>query len=1670
INEYPDNGKRDYFKEGAKARLDQIVGNWGRFEPVMSQPAGKEPTVEFRFRNGKKVSFEAHAIKVKDLLDDVMAQYKLTPNGYGDDRINIADIGYRLVVNGESKYIDGKAASWAMDLEPRPNHFDKRITVKAPLKKAGAYLLTAKMENGNNNQIVLWLNDTAIVRKPMAKGCLYFVADAVTGRPVAGADVAFFGYHQEGMEVRTKNLQHKTDKNGLVVLKAKELSTNYNWLAIATTDEGRMAYIGFSEAWLPKQYGDPPSEFFLTLTDRPVYRPGQTVKFKCWLRRAEYDMRDNSEFAGRVLPVEIHNPKDETIFEGQFKADAYGGLSGEFVLPKDAALGQYSLVNPEYWWSDAGKFRVEEYKKPEFEVKIEAPTEPVMLGEKITATLSAAYYFGAPVAKGRVKYKVTRTEVGANWHPVGAWDWLYGNGYGWYAYNYRWYPGWTSWGCPRLRPRSDWWTDSGPPPEIVAEGDTELPPDGILKVEIATAPAKELFGDRDHEYKIAAEITDESRRAVFSTGRVLMARKPFQVYVWVDRGHYRVGDTVRVEGSARRLDGKPVTGKGELTLFKIAYDKDNKPSEKAVQTWPLDAAENGPAAVQIKASEPGQYRLSYKVTDAQKHTIEGGYVFCVMGQGTDAANFRFNDIELVTDKGEYAPGETVRLMINTARSNSTVVLFLRPVERFYTKPQILRLTGKSTVVDVDVTKKDMPNFFVEAFTIGDGKVFSDMREIVVPPEKRVLNVKVKPSSESFKPREKAKVRVRLTDLAGKPFVGSVAMTVYDKALEYISGGSNVPEIREFFWKRWRTHNLHDENSLKRWFESVVPRDIPEMRSLGFSGSVYSGYAESWDRSEGWDGIESGYLCYDALSGESEERRGMGGTTTRMMKERDWDEGREPSAAQAAPLIRSAFADTAFWAPTLTTDANGEAEVEFTTPDNLTGWKIMTWAMGHGTKVGQGTAQIVTSKNLLLRLQAPRFFIEKDEVVLSANIHNYLKSEKAVEARLELEGGALEPMQAAAQKLSLPAGGEQRVDWRVKVVKAGEATVRMKALTDEESDAMEMKFPSYVHGVLKTESYSRAIRPEGDSTVIEITVPKERKPEQSRLEIRYSPTLALAMVDASYLADYPYGCTEQTLNRFVPAVLTRKVLKDLGLDLEDIRKKITNLNAQEIGDDPERTKGWKRLERNPVFDEALLNDMVREGIRRLAAMQMTDGGWGWFSGWGERSDPHITACVVHGLLTAQTNGVAVSTNSPQAVPPQMMEDGIRWLKAYEARQVDEIRNAPEKLYPYRGKANDLDAFVRNVMSEAGEKNAAMSEFLFRDKNDLSVYGKVLLGLTLLRAPEDGERLAVVMKNIEQYLVLDDENQSAWLKLPASGRWWFWYGDDIETQAGYLRLLAKTEPKSEKTSRLAKYVLNNRKHGTYWKSTRDTAFCLEAMADYLRASGEDQPDMTVEILLDGQKLKEVVINAENLFTFDNQIVLTGVGVQEGKHRIEFRKKGRGPLYVNAYLTNFTLEDFITAAGLEIKVNRKFYRLIETDKKEKAEGSRGQAVDVKAEKYTRQAIPSLDVVKSGDLVEVELAIESKNDYEYIVIEDRKAAGFEPVDIRSGYNGNDMGAYVEFRDERVAFFVRTLVRGMHSMAYRLRAEIPGKFSALPAHASAMYAPELQANSDEFKVGVADK
>ena len=1669
-----------------KKLLEQIESDWGRFVSAPMEQAGKRPKVDFIYRNAREVSLSLHELRIDLVIEDLYKHLESNPRQIDHPTVNVAQIGNRLVNGNQKKYLGEKVKGWKVALEPRKNHWDTRSELEMPVSRAGAYLLKATAGKGNASWIVVWISDTALVSQQLKEGKLFYLSESKAGAPLSG-ELELFGYRVEPrkgigkalkkFDVLTKRLKKKVGVDGSIILGRDVLDQNYHWMVVGRSAEGGRALMGFQYyRWHDFHWNKLNHSKTYGITDRPVYRPEQKVHLKFWSRTARYDLDDVSLFANRECSIEIHHQNTGKVQEfKKLRTDEFGGVEVEWTLPPDARLGNYYVRIAGKVPGGSVQFRVEEYKKPEFEVIVEAPDKPIRLGEMIEAKVLARYYHGAPVTEGKVKVKVQRFSHSQSWFPRGRWDWLYGEGYWWFGQDYHWYPGWDDWGC--VAPVPPWWRgERWTPPELVMDREFEIGADGTVTVSIDTSVAKLVHGDMDHRYAISAEVVDSSRRTIYGSGSVLAARRPYTATVWMDRGYARPGDTLNASFSARTLDGRAVQVTGTADLFRVRLDANDKVQEEKIRSFKLEEREKGSGEVRFKGPEPGQYRFSVRLTDEKGNKEEGATVFIIRKVEDDGSKSRFNPLELVLDKKDYKPGEEARLLINTKQKNSTVLLFVRGTGNSADEVRRIRIKGKSKEVAVKLTREDMPNIFVHAVALANGVVLTETRQIVLPPAKRLLTVEVLPGKEKFKPREKGTLKLRLKDENGEPYRGTTVVTVYDKSLEAISGGSNVGNIRDFFWNWKRSFHgrgpLHSQHLQGRHLSKVK---AVTMQVLGRFGRLVADQMDPFGAPGGAlkmrnsarfssdDSVAESPNVAQAEPFAAVDNLGAPPALVEGLDNRSRRGGAGGEGDGPQVIVRSEFADLVKWAGAVTTNERGEAEIEVDYPDNLTTWKVKIWALGHGTRVGEGSAEVITSKDLIVRLQAPRFFVESDEVVLSAVVHNYHEEAKEVDVVLELDGGTLQASGPQSSRVVIPAGGEKRVDWRTIAKREGEVTVRMKAIASDDSDAMEMSFPVYVHGMHRTESWSRALRPEEDSVAIDFEVPAERQPDQTRLEIRYSPTVAGAMVDAlPYLANYPYGCTEQTLNRFVPAVITQRLLQEMKIDLNEVKNKRVNLNPQEIGDAGERAAQWKQWEENPVWDRDEVDRMVRKGVKRLREMQNADGGWGWFSAYGERSYPHTTAVVVHGLVMAKANGARI--------PDDMLQGGVGWLKKHESGQAEMIRMWKKRKKRTKQRADAIDALVRRVLGESTVNHEEMLGFLFRDKVELPVYGKCLLGLELHRTGDAAKRDAVI-RNIEQFLKVDEENQTAWLELGNGGYWWHWYGSEFEAQAWYLKLLAAAKPRSPQASGLVKYLVNNRKHATYWKSTRDTAYCIESIADYLRASKEGSPDMEVEVVLDGKVLKTVKISKENLFSYDGVAVVAGDAVGTGRHKVELRRKGEGPLYANVYLTVFSKEKFLRKAGLEVKVDRTLYKLVPVKAVEDVAGSRGQALRQRREKYERKKLEVGDTVRSGDLIEVELSVESKNDYSYLVFEDWKAAGLEAVELRSGNSyGGGLSSFVEYRDEKVALFVRTLPRGRHNLSYRLRAEIPGRFSALPTRAEGMYAPELRGNSDEMKIVVQDQ
>ncbi len=1642
-----------------QTHIDDIVLARGRFEHSSPQVVGQPVKLELNFRNAKKAKFTARRVDLEKLLTRVKTdpRHDALPFELLQGFAHAPEQFEQQI----EPFLSAPVASWNLDLEPSENHWDKRVDVVTPLDKGGMYIVDVNLDEGiHRARCSLWVNELVLATRPVGKESWLYAADAVTGAPLPNTNIEFIGYG-----AKFSNFARKTNAEGQVRIAANEHESMLSWIAIARDSKGRVAISAPHSmdyySGQPEEFDRPASYKVYGVVEQPIYRPGSKVRAKLWFGEADY--ANAKPIRKQTFAVWVADPRGNMLWKSDKTTDNSGGVELEFDLTDSAPLGMYTIgvaepdpntVNPRYLECNT-HFRVEEFRKPEFEVLIDAPDKAVQLGEPIEAKIRARYYFGTPVTDATVHVKVTRSAFQDDWYPVRPFDWCYGRGYWWFSYAYDWYPRWHEWqGCfpvsPSWRP---WGTE---PPEIVFDQVVKLDGEGVATIRFDSAMAAKFQGKQDHRYEISVEVRDASRRTITASGSVVAARHPFKIYSWLDRGYYRVGETIEANFMAQTLNRKPVLGSGKLELLRISYDAKREPQETLVESWDARTDEEGRFTHKLTARRGGQYRLRLKLKDEAGHEVEGATIFTIRGDNQTADNFRFSELELIPDKPEYAVGEKVELQINADRADATVLVFVRAQNMSTAAPRLVKLVNKTGKVTIDVTDSDYPNFFVDAFTIYNGKFYQSVREIFVPPIKKALEVKVVADKKEYLPGEKAKLSIEVKDLAGKPVAGNLLVSVYDRSLEQIAGDVLPMDIREFFWKWRRSYNPSTQHMLNRATMPLEVKDVPAMRQLGLFDELLTGmYGMGGGMGPGGMGgglggmrmpgegrimmlgMEATPMAAPATGGTL---GGMGGDAGAVAK----------ASAPAETNVRKEFADSALWLTNVSCDASGRAQAEMVMPENLTDWQIRVWSIDRDLKVGSGASSAVTHKNILIRMATPRFLTERDQVVLSAIVHNDFDASHEVQVRLEIDGETqlvLAPGTQASQKVTIEAHQQKRVDWLCTAVAEGEVTLRAFAQAAAQSDALEIKLPIIVHGTLKTDSWAGTIRPENATGRIKITIPKDRRPAQSRLTVRVSPSLASAVVDAlPYMVSYPHGCTEQTLNRFLPTVLAQRMLIDMQIDLKRVKEHRQNANAQQLGDPAKRAAQWKSYEEEPVFDNDEVARMIERGVQRLTDMQNPDGGWGWFY---EHSSAHTTATVVRGLIVARDSGAAIV--------PSVIERGQNWLQNYQANRL-------EKWKPDQS-VDATDALVFNTLTLAGSHNEAMQKILYENRNQLGVYGKVLLGLATHKLGNT-EQTNMLRQNIEQFLVQDAENETAFLRDQSA--WWSWWGSSNESTACYLKLLSAVDAKNPTAARLVKYLLNNRMSGTRWKSTRDTALVVEAFTDYLKATGENKQSVSGEVLLGGKRLGSFQITPDTLFTADNTIEISGNAVPEGEHELELRKQGEGPLYFSIYSTNFTLEEEIAPAGLEVKIERRYYRLDPVKKKLDQAGDRGQALETQRATFSRVPIEDLQAIAPGTLVEVELLIDSKNDYEYLLIEERKAAGLEAVDTQSGSIwGQSFYAYRELRDKQVSFYIDHLPRGQHVLSYQLRAEAPGQFTALPAIISGMYAPELVGNSSDKDIAI---
>lgn len=1578
----------------------------------------------------------------------------------------------------------------------------------------GAYVLEAKAGRQTARDLIL-VTDVSLVVKGAGHQALVYLCHAIDGSPVAGARVKVWERGNNDNEPVWRELVKETGPDGTAVFELRN-KREYHQLFISASLNDRQAmatthsydYRSEREQWR-----------IYAFTARPAYRPKETVQWKFTVRREGQDGYTTP--AGQTLEFEITDPKGAKVKDGKAALNSFGSAWGELETTAQMPLGEYRMT-----FYDTGRknqigaaqlFRLEEYKLPEFKVSVQTPEEngkkkAFRLGEKVEAQLQADYYFGGAVANASVEVIVYQNPFYQWYRPARDYEWFYEDEQRASPY----YGGRNSQIIKRETIRTD---ATG---KAVVSFDT--PRDS----------------GQDFEYRIEARVTDSSRREITASGRVRVTRQRYYVYPQAKHNLYRPQDKVTADIKAIDANDQPVQVEGAVKVTRdywseiwldpsgreIKGDELRRVREQSARTrkpfppsaqWRLkfrgyqhddittqtvSTNAKGEAEFSFTPDREGWYRIAWTSVDRSRAgfaQIKGETAVWVTTNATTELGYRHGGLEIIVDKDTFKAGQKASVMLHAPVSNRYVLFSIEgdKLDSF----QVVHLDGTVKLLEVPIEEKHEPNIFLAAAMVSDRQLFTDTKQVIVPPDRHFLNVEVKADRAEYQAREDGALTVTTKSSDGKPVSAEVSLSLVDESVFYIQP-DYAADPRRFYYGSKRPQTVQTQSSFQQWryirlIEGANKELVDERVQVGQKNEGRDDRKDADDREE--SEVQAGVRSVAGLSNLGGYVSGVQVVADRIeakqiqslpVRERGFQQlvmmkpGAAPAEAGAnaalpgrepAVTVRNDFRATVFWQPDVITDKNGKAVVKVKYPDSLTTWKATVRAATAGNQFGIDDCSTRTRQPLIVRLQAPRFFVVGDTVTVSAVINNNTDGAMTVAPSLNAEGVIVsglvidgKPVKGEQRSVAVAAKSEQRVDWLVSVPQPGNAKLKVTARSDKFADAMEKSFIVHEHGIEKF--LAKAGKMRGDEVTIRLDIPKERKADTTTLSVQVAPSMAVTMLDAlPYLIDYPYGCTEQTMSRFLPAAIVAKTLRDLNLKPEIAMSRLFG-GVEQAHANKTHTNGERDLRE--------LDAMVKQGLQRLYDFQHEDGGWGW---WKEgESDHFMTAYVVWGLTLARDAGIELK--------PDVMRRGAVFL---DKELVEEEMNYDAQAWMLHA----LAAF--HAAAERGEITAFQQKAfdnLWSNREKLNAYTRALLALsahqfgfadkaqTLVRNLENGVKrdtapdTSVVIRGEQK----SDASVMGTAHWGEDGLYWRWSDGGVEATAFALRALLQIDPHNKLIEPVTNWLVKNRR-GAQWSNTRDTAITVMTLTDYLRTSGELNPELEYELTVNGQRIATKKLTAADALSAPSVFTISREFIRDGNDIRIARKGGAGPVYFSAQAQFFSREEPLKAAGNEIFVRRDYYKLV------------ARPTLLKGYVYDKVPLRDGESVMSGERIETVITIEAKNNYDYLLFEDLKPAGFEAVQLRSGQplyayqlkQGdvdagdsaishqpsaiNSRWVYQELRDRKVAMFIDHLKEGVWQIRYEMRAETPGVFHALPVLGEAMYVPEIRCNSVEARITVAE-
>ncbi len=1421
-------------------------------------------------------------------------------------------------------------------------------------------------------------------------------------------------------------------------------------------------------------------------TDRSLYRPTQTVRFKGIF---EFVYKDNHSvlLADTIVKVTLKDVNYQQVEEIGLRTNEFGSIAGEFTLPEGGLTGTYHIYANVGNQSFSHTISVEEYKLPAFEVEVETPEEPFSIGQEVTVKGSAMALAGYPLDGASVSYRVTRNAS---------------------------FPWW----------RSYWWHPTVEP-LTVAHGTLETDDEGVFQI---TFPTEEDMTLRRYtplyRYEVRVDVTDINGEThsgstvvyVSSRNLLLSCALPGEIDANKSDNQYRI--------SLTNTAGKPQSGLVGYELFRLQtpkhymYEIEKKTDvvisdtnlihkkfpwvafhgEAQKENWTAVSLQKGTVEVNkdtavyfafpdLKKFPDGYYKVLLYTEDNNGNRIESeNYVLVYRDDSKKCSAYK---PLWVTMDHSINIGETLTLTLGSFLPEANVLCEIYS-HNVKVCAEWVNLHGKTHTITYPVTKDDIGGLSVHLLSIHQNKKEEMSQSVTVTDDTKDIRFEFLRFRDKTLPGSQEEYQVRLTDKAGQPVSAELLCSMYDMALDAL-GGHNYHsmnfyspwngargDFRALSWERsfsqYNYRNLflyYSIAPIKNWFD-FFPNACTRYYGFGKSFSARSNRQDvvaAVDFAE----VEEVAMVYEESAPAPMAAKAAAG---------DADAGGTESPAEQ---VRTNFAETAFFYPQLRTDERGDVYISFTMPDALTKWKMQGVAHNPALMTGRFEKFVQTAKDVMIVPNAPRFLREGDTMDFSAKVVNMSGRNICGHVTLQMFNAVNnQPVSMiitdsdrrdvpwrvsttdGTRQYEIPAGTSSEIHFRI-VVPADVPAVTYRIVahnTDPKEvvgDGEEKTLPVLTNRMMVTETMPFYISGKGSKTftfnklrdAFGATASKTLK--HYRLTVECTPNPVWYAIQAMpYMMEYPHECNEQRFSRYYANALATHILKANPV-IEEVFNRWQVESPDAFCSALEKNQELKQviLEETPwvldaqregankqvlaaMFDFKRMAKEEASTLKKLQQAQNGDGGWPWFSG-GKSSDfitRHIVAGFGHLKALGVSTDVANSTlrNAVSYMDAQMYQ---RYLdrKKYHYTYVDETHYLYARSF-YKDKVSAKHKVAYDTCYKV-LLSSWKSEFY---------YTQAMIALTAWRNGDQkvAKEIVAYLKSMAQH---SEEMGMFWKK---QGGGWFWYEQPVERQAMLIEAFYTITPEDEETLAQMQLWLLKQKQTQHWGTTKSTT---EAVYSLLLNKTLVADDKTVAVTVGNVRLPDETVQTEAGAGYFKK-VWTGEEITADKANVRIEKGTDGPAWGGLYWQYFeNLDKIARSDDKSLVIEKQLFKVENTDKGE-----------------VLKTITTNHLLQKGDKVRVRVVITADRDMEFVHLKDMRAATFEPVNVFSQYKYQDgLWYYESTKDAATHFFIDWMPKGKYVFEYTLFATQSGDFSNGITHIECMYAPEFQSHSAGVRVQV---